>query len=122
GRLGEAREFSGDAAGRLSLPQDSDMAIPSKIFEYMQFEAWILALAPSGSATELLLRDSGADVIPPDDEEAIARSLETRYWQYRRGERAPRLAENGRYGRREQGRQLLGANPPWIRATVPRSR
>src|SRR5262249_44033992 len=114
----EAMEFLADATVLLSLPQDSDMAIPSKIFEYMQFEAWILALAPPGSATELLLRDSGADVIPPDDEEAIARSIETRYRQYRRGERPPRLAENGRYGRREQAKRLFDAIHHCIDAIV----
>jgi protein-tyrosine-phosphatase len=122
GPLREAMEFLADAAVLLSLPQDSDMAIPSKIFEYMQFEAWVLALASPGSATELLLRDSGADVIPPDDEEAIARSLETRYRQYRRGERPPRLAESGRYGRLEQGRRLFDAINHCIGATVPDSK
>src|SRR5262249_21345512 len=116
--LHEAMEFLADATVLLTLPQDSDMAIPSKIFEYMQFEAWILALARQGSATELLLRDSGADVIPPDDEDAISRSLEARYQQYRRGERPPRLAENGRYGRREQARRLFDAINHCIDATV----
>src|SRR5262245_46793259 len=38
--LCEAMQFLADAAVLVSLPQDSDMAIPSKIFEYMQFEAW----------------------------------------------------------------------------------
>src|SRR5207249_4914766 len=54
-------EFLADAAMLLSLPQDSDMAIPSKIFEYMQYDAWILALAERDSATERLLRGSNAD-------------------------------------------------------------
>src|SRR5262249_40374346 len=75
-----------------------------------------------GSATELLLRDSGADVIPPDDEEAIARSIETRYRQYRRGERPPRLAENGRYGRREQAKRLFDEIHHPIHAIVVHSK
>ncbi len=105
----ELMEFLADATLLLSLPQDSDMAIPSKIFEYMQFDAWILALAAPGSATELLLRHSSADVVSPDDVQEIANVLQSRYQQYRQGQRPARLAHNSRYSRREQATLLFDA-------------
>lgn len=58
------------------------MAIPSKVFEYMRFDAWLLALAERGSATEEVLRGSGADVVGPDDVAGIARALALRMDQY----------------------------------------
>lgn len=78
----EAMEFLAGAAMLVSLPQDSAMAIPSKVFEYMRFDAWLLALAERGSATEEVLRGSGADVVGPDDVAGIARALALRMDQY----------------------------------------
>jgi glycosyltransferase involved in cell wall biosynthesis len=103
----EVMDFLADASVLLSLPQDSDMAIPSKIFEYMQYDAWILALADHGSATERLLRDSAADVVAPSDLAGLVRVLRTRYQQHARGERPVRLATDPRYSRRRQAQILF---------------
>ena len=54
----------------ISLAQDSPWAIPSKIFEYMQFNAWLLVMAEHDSPVESLLRNSDADVVRPDDARA----------------------------------------------------
>ena len=105
----EALEFLADATMLLSLPQDSDMAIPSKIFEYMQYDAWILALAERDSATERVLRASPADVVAPSDLEGLVRVLRSRYLQHSRGERPIRLATDPRYSRRHQARRLFDA-------------
>lgn len=78
----EAMEFLAGAAMLVSLPQDSNMAIPSKVFEYMRYDAWLLALAEKDSATYQLLSGSGADVVAPDDVDGIARVLASRYDQY----------------------------------------
>jgi protein-tyrosine-phosphatase len=115
-------EFLADATVLLSLPQDSDMAIPSKIFEYMQFDAWILALAAPGSATELLLRHSGSDVVSPDDVQEIAGVLQSRYRQYRQGQRPSRLAQHSRYSRREQAKLLFDAIERCIDGGAPGTR
>jgi len=111
----EASQFLAEGSMLLSLPQDSDMAIPSKIFEYMQYDAWILALADRGSATEHLLRDSHADVVAPQDLESLTAVLRKRYLQYAHGERPTRLATELRYSRREQARRLFDA----IEACLP---
>ena len=102
----------------VSLPQDSDMAIPSKIFEYMRYDAWVLALADRDSATERLLRGSAADVVPPRDLEGLAAVLRKRYLQYSRGERPTRLATDPRYSRREQARRLFDAIEACLRQTA----
>jgi glycosyltransferase involved in cell wall biosynthesis len=105
----EVMDFLADASVLLSLPQDSDMAIPSKIFEYMQYNAWILALADHGSATERLLRDRAADVVAPSDLAGLVRVLRTRYQQHARGERPVKLATDPRYSRRRQAQGLFDA-------------
>jgi protein-tyrosine-phosphatase len=105
----EVMDFLADATVLLSLPQDSHMAIPSKIFEYMEFDAWILALASPGSATEFLLRHSTADVVSPHDVHQIANALRRRYHQYRQGLRPSRLARNSRFSRRAQAELLFDA-------------
>ena len=105
----EALEFLSRATMLAVLPQDSHMAIPAKIFDYMQFDAWLLALAEDGSATEQLLRGSSADVVPPDAVNAIAELLHRRYVQHLQGEWPQRLAVDLRYSRREQAHRLFAA-------------
>jgi len=113
-----ALEFLSHASVLVSLPQDSDMAIPSKIFEYMQFNAWILAIAQRGSATELLLRDSEADVVAPDDLEGMINALMSRFQQYRSGARPAHLSASMSFAsRRAQAGLLLDAIDKVVRST-----
>jgi hypothetical protein len=103
----EALAFLADASLLVSLPQDSDMAIPAKVFEYMLFDAWLLALATPGSATGQLLHGTGADVVEPQDEDGIYRALRQRYMEFRAGVLPTRLAHDDRFSRRRQGEILL---------------
>ena len=105
----EALEFLAGATMLVSLPQDSDMAIPSKVFEYMQYNAWLLALAAPGSATALLLDGTTADVIEPNNEEALYRVLDQRYEQHVRGVVPPRIADDRRFSRERQASILFDA-------------
>jgi hypothetical protein len=109
GSRGDAAALLGRAALLVSLPQDSALAIPSKIFEYLQFPAWTLAMADPGSATEMALRGSEADVVGTRDEEGVYRVLETRFTQYRNGVRParPRTAEH--LSRRHQADRFFDA-------------
>jgi hypothetical protein len=104
-----AMEFLADATMLLNLPQDAPLCVPSKVFEYMRFDAWILALEPRGSATELVLRDTGADIVAPQDVDGIARVLRARYSQHARGIRPTSAASASRYSRRNQASLLLHA-------------
>jgi glycosyltransferase involved in cell wall biosynthesis len=105
----EALEFLAEATLLVSLPQDSDMAIPGKIFEYLQFDAWVLALTTPESATGRLLEGTAAHVVAPDDLDGMASVIGERYRQFTRGTSPTRVATNGRFSRREQARRLLDA-------------
>lgn len=78
-----ALEFLATGTMLVSLPQDSEMAIPSKIFEYMRYDAWLLAMARAESATGRLLSGTGADVVPPGDLAGIAATIRRHYSEYR---------------------------------------
>jgi len=103
----ELRELLAKATLLVSLNQDSNMAIPSKIFEYMQYPAWLVALAEKGTATELLLRGTGADVVPPADTAGLAEVLRRRYLQHAAGVRPDRLTGDSRFSRRTQATLLF---------------
>jgi hypothetical protein len=105
----EMMEILSQAAVLVSLPQDSHMAIPSKVFEYMQFNAWVLALNEPGSATARLLAGSDASVISASDVDGIAAVLDRYYERFRKGERPTRLAADARFSRRSQAAILLDA-------------
>lgn len=105
----DALAFLASARMLVSLPQDSAYAIPSKVFEYMQFDAWLLVLAEPGSPAAQLLRDGPADVVAPDDTDALARVLRTRYEQHARGERPERGSGRTRFSRRHQATVLVDA-------------
>jgi hypothetical protein len=103
----EALQFLADATMLVNLPQDATLCVPSKVFEYMQFSAWVLALEPKGSATERVLRNTTADVVAPDDVDGIARVLRARYREFAAGRRPTRIATTDRYSRRHQAALLF---------------
>ena len=57
---------------------------------------------------ERLLRGTGADVVPPGDEDGVARVLHARLAQWMAGERPRPLNADGRFGRRRQAEILFG--------------
>ena len=103
----EALEFLAGATVLLSLPQDSDFAIPAKIYEYLRFDAWMLVLAHEHSATAKLLASTDADVLEPSDVEGMARALRRRYDQFQRGEIPEAAGRDGRFDRRVQSERLM---------------
>lgn len=105
----EALELMARATMLLSLPQDSPWAIPSKIFEYMQFEAWMLVMADPDAPAAMLLRGTDADVVPPSDIDGMANVLRRRYEQFIRGHRPTRLSHEERFSRRYQAERLMDA-------------
>ena len=102
-------DFLSQASILVSLPQDSDLAIPSKVFEYMRFDAWLLALAERGSATEMVLRHTSADIVAPADSRRLAAILEQRFLQYRVGELPKALSNCDLLSRRRQAGLLYSA-------------
>lgn len=116
-----ALEFLAGATMLVTLPQDSDMAIPFKVFEYMRFEAWLLALTTRDSATGVLLEGRGADVVLPGDVDGIARAIRARYEAFRSGERPRPLAADRALSREVQARVLLDAIAALPRGAARRS-
>jgi len=116
----EAMEFLAGATMLVSLPQDSDLAIPSKIFEYLRFQAWVLVLAEAGSATAAALSRTSVDVVAPGDVEGIVQVLRERLTAHLRGERPGPPAGIGHLSRRAQAAILFTAleqriGPPAVR-------
>ena len=104
----EALAFLSRAALLVSLPLRTTMTLPAKLFEYTRFDAWLLALAENGSATEALLRGTAADVVEPNDEASIVRVLRTRYDEFRAGRRPVALNHDGRFDRSTQSGRMFG--------------
>ena len=105
----DAMEFMAQATMLVTFPGWNSVAIPGKVFECVRFDAWVLALSDAGSATDLLLRGTDADVVPRDDIDGIARVIARRYEAHKRGEEATHIASDERFSRRVQARILLDA-------------
>ena len=127
-----AMEFLAQATMLVTFPGWNSVAIPGKVFECVRFDAWLLALSDAGSATDLLLRGTDADVVPRDDIEGIAGAITRRYEAHQRGERPTHIARDERFSRRRQARILLDAlarlappsevsPPPGTDARTPRT-
>lgn len=106
GNAGEAAAFLARAALLVNLPQDTELAIASKIFEYMRYPAWLLALEPPGTATAQLLSCTEADVVDPRDICGIHAVLRRRYEQFKSDGRPAPLARP-EFSRRAQGEKLF---------------
>ncbi len=91
----------------VSLPQEHDTAIPSKIFEYATYDAWMLVLAAPGSAPALVLQGTGADVVAPEDVEGIADVLRRHLDEHAAGVVPRAVGSDGRFSRRGQAALLL---------------
>lgn len=105
----QAMEFLAEATMLVTFPGWNNITIPAKTFECVRFDAWLLALAERGSATDQLLQGTDADVIPPDDIDGIAAALRKRIEAHARGERPVRIARDDRFSRRHQAHILLDA-------------
>lgn len=103
----EALRRAARASLLLNLPQYSQLCIPSKIYEYLQMDGRILALEEPGSATERLLRGEDADIVQPDDVEAIARVLRDRYEAFASGGSTSSNAPDPSLGRAAQAERLV---------------
>jgi hypothetical protein len=97
------------------LPQKWQHSIPGKVFEYVQAESWVLSMAEPGSATDHLLRDSGADCVAPDDDEGIGRIVAMRFKEFQAGKRPVPLNVDGRFDRERQAARLFSAVDQAIR-------
>ena len=99
----------GQASVLVSLPQDSHLAIPSKIYEYAEFPAWLLAISAPGGATGRLLTGTAADLVTPGSPDELYGALARRFTEHSAGRRPRPLAEDPRFQRSRQAVRLLTA-------------
>jgi glycosyltransferase involved in cell wall biosynthesis len=100
-------EFLAAATMLLSLPQDSALAIPAKIYEYVAVDAWMLVLAHRNSATAQLLEGSDADVVDPADVDGMVAAIRRRVDQFSSGVTPTAVGKDGRFDRRIQSDKLM---------------
>lgn len=91
------------------LPQDSDYAIPAKLFEYVRFPAWILALTAPESAMGEVLRGTSARLVPPDDAQGIYLALRDAFEAHLRGDHPVPVEQERPLHRRYEARVLFEA-------------
>lgn len=99
----------------VSLPQDSPLCVPAKLFEYAQYHAWLLAFADAGTATAAVFADSGAGIVAERDVDAAAAQLVTWIRRHQHSEIPPAVNAAGRYSRERQFVTLLEA----MRRVIP---
>ncbi len=109
GSIRDVASLLSRAAILVNLPQDSNLAIPSKIFEYMVYPSWLLALAERDTATGQILAGTAADVIRPKDVEGMVRVIRRCYEAYRDGVRPAPIANALELGRAHQAAVLFDA-------------
>jgi len=105
----EATALLDRSAMLVLLPQTWVYSVPAKLFEYVQRPAWLLALSEPGTAIADLLGDTSADIIPPDDVDAIAAAITRRVHEARSGARPQPLNADGRFSRERQAQLFFEA-------------
>lgn len=105
----EALDFLAGASMLVIFSGFGAVTLPAKTFEYMRFEAWLLAQGEPGSALDLLLQGTEADVVGPTDVAATAAAIRRRVEQYRAGIRPARIVSDDRYSRARQADILFDA-------------
>src|SRR5881628_1272344 len=81
--------------------------VPAKVFEYVAFPVWLLALVGAESATADVLANSDAIVLDIDDEAGAAQAVETCYRRFRAGEVPRPVGRDGRFSRARQAERLV---------------
>ena len=89
------------------LPQVHIHSVPAKLFEYMQRPVWVLVLSETGTAVAELLQGTAADVVAPDDVDAIAEIIGRRFDESRQGARPVPLNADGTFSRDRQTELLF---------------
>ncbi|HEY7860739.1 MAG TPA: hypothetical protein VIB98_04805 [Gemmatimonadaceae bacterium] len=103
-----ALEFLSAATMLVVFPGNNLLAIPAKVFEYVRFDSWLLAIAEPESGIAQLLRGTSADVVVPQVD-VVAAAIAARYRQYARGQQPQRVGSDDRFSRTTQARLLLDA-------------
>ena len=103
----EARALLAESSMAVAFQGETRTQVPAKVFEYVAFPLWLLALVGSDSATADLLADTDAIVLDIDDEAGVEHAVERCYRAYVAGERPRPAGWDGRFSRARQAERLL---------------
>ena len=107
GTRDEARQLLRESSMAVAFQGETRTQVPAKVFEYVAFPVWLLALVGAESATAELLADSDAIVLDIDDEAGTERAIERCVQRFRAGESARPVGWDGRFSRARQAERLI---------------
>jgi hypothetical protein len=107
GTRDEARQLLRESAMAVAFQGETRTQVPAKVFEYVAFPVWLLALVGAESATADLLANSDAIVLDIDDEAGTERAIERCVQRFRAGESARPVGWDGRFSRARQAEGLI---------------
>ena len=107
GTRDEARQLLRESTMAVAFQGETRTQVPAKVFEYVAFPVWLLALVGSESATADMVADSDAIVLDIDDEAGTAKAIESCYQQFRAGVSPRPVGHDGRFSRARQAERLL---------------
>jgi hypothetical protein len=102
-----ARQLLRESSMAVAFQGETRTQVPAKVFEYVAFPVWLLALVGAESATADLLANSDAIVLDIDDEAGTAQAIERCVERFRAGESARPVGWDGRFSRARQAERLL---------------
>jgi hypothetical protein len=120
GTRDEARQLLRESAMAVAFQGETRTQIPAKVFEYVAFPVWLLALVGAESATADALADSDAIVLDIDDEARTAQAIESCYRRFRAGETARPVGWDGRFSRARQAERLVAELQQLESGAMPR--
>jgi hypothetical protein len=103
----EARQLLRESTMAVAFQGETRTQVPAKVFEYVAFPVWLLALVGAESATADLLAESDAIVLDIDDESGTQRAIEHCVQRFRAGESARPVGWDGRFSRARQAERLI---------------
>jgi hypothetical protein len=104
----EARQLLRESSMAVAFQGETRTQVPAKVFEYVAFPVWLLALVGAESATADLLANSDAIVLDIDDEAGAEQAIERCVGRFRAGESARPVGWDGRFSRARQAERLIG--------------
>ena len=107
GTRDEARQLLRESSMAVAFQGETRTQVPAKVFEYVAFPVWLLALVGAESATADLLANSEAIVLDIDDEAGTAQAIERCVQRFRAGESARPVGWDGRFSRARQAERLI---------------
>lgn len=107
GTRDQARQLMRESLMAVAFQGETKTQIPAKVFEYVSFPLWLLALVGADSATAALLAGSDALVFNIDDEQKTAEAIEQCYTQFRTGTLPRPVGYDGRFSRERQAERLI---------------